>query len=106
MVDYIADYLENIRDRRVFPDKKPGFLRGEIPDSAPVEGENWPTIFKDVESIIMPGLTHWQSPHQHAYFPALNSFPSLLGEMLSDGINCLGFTWVSSARNLVEQVNK
>jgi len=40
-------------------------------------------------------VTHWQSPHMHAYFPALNSYPSLLGDMLADGINCLGFTWVT-----------
>ena len=42
-----------------------------------------------------PQVTHWQSPYMHAYFPALNSFPSLLGDMLADAINCLGFTWVS-----------
>lgn len=41
-------------------------------------------------------LTHWQSPHMHAYFPALNSPASLLGDMLADGLNCLGFTWASS----------
>ena len=48
----------------------------------------------------MPGVTHWQSPYMHAYFPALNSYPSLLGDMLADGINCLGFTWVSSGSGL------
>lgn len=42
----------------------------------------------------MPGVTHWQSPHMHAYFPALNSPASLLADMLADAINCLGFTWV------------
>ncbi|KAK5647194.1 hypothetical protein RI129_002086 [Pyrocoelia pectoralis] len=96
MVDYIADYLKNIRSRRVFPDRVPGFLRLQIPESAPIEGESWVDIFPDVENIIMPSVTHWQSPHMHAYFPALNSFPSLLGDMLSDAINCLGFTWASS----------
>ncbi|XP_073813371.1 histidine decarboxylase isoform X1 [Musca autumnalis] len=96
MVDYIADYLENIRDRRVFPDVKPGYMKNLLPDSAPVEGEEWQSIFDDVERVIMPGITHWQSPHMHAYFPALNSFPSLLGDMLADAINCLGFTWASS----------
>ncbi|XP_037948641.1 histidine decarboxylase-like [Teleopsis dalmanni] len=96
MVDYIADYLENIRDRRVFPDVKPGYMRSMLPESAPIEGENWETIFGDVERVVMPGITHWQSPHMHAYFPALNSFPSLLGDMLADAINCLGFTWASS----------
>ncbi|XP_017783100.1 PREDICTED: histidine decarboxylase [Nicrophorus vespilloides] len=96
MVDYIADYLSGIRDRRVFPDKKPGFMHDILPDSAPVEGESWKDIFKDVEGIIMPGITHWQSPHMHAYFPALNSYPSLLGDMLADAINCICFTWASS----------
>lgn len=94
MVDYIADYLENIRDRRVFPNVKPGYMRNLVPESAPVEGEDWSKIFVDVERVIMPGITHWQSPHMHAYFPALNSGPSLLGDMLADAINCLGFTWV------------
>uniref|UniRef100_A0A182NZH2 Histidine decarboxylase n=1 Tax=Anopheles epiroticus TaxID=199890 RepID=A0A182NZH2_9DIPT len=96
MVDYIADYLQNIRERRVLPDVQPGYMRNLIPESAPLEGERWESIFADVERVIMPGITHWQSPHMHAYFPALNSFPSLLGDMLADGINCLGFTWASS----------
>lgn len=96
MVDYIADYLENIRERRVFPDVSPGYMRQLLPESAPVEGEPWPKIFGDVENIVMPGVTHWQSPHMHGYFPALNSMPSLLGDMLADAINCLGFTWASS----------
>ncbi|XP_018322462.1 histidine decarboxylase [Agrilus planipennis] len=96
MVDYIADYIRDIRKRRVFPDQKPGYLRKKIPESAPVQGEKWSRIFQDIEEIIMPGVTHWQSPHMHAYFPALNSFPSLLGDMLADAINCLGFTWAAS----------
>lgn len=94
MVDWIATYLENIRERRVFPDVQPGYMRNLIAESAPVEGEEWTAIFDDVERVVMPGITHWQSPHMHAYFPALNSFPSLLGDMLADAINCLGFTWV------------
>ena len=57
MVDYIADYLENIRDRRVFPDVKPGYMRELLPDSAPMEGENWESIFKYVEGVIMPGVS-------------------------------------------------
>ena len=45
-------------------------------------------------------ITHWQSPHMHAYFPALNSFPSLLGDMLADAIGCVGFTWVRQSLHL------
>ena len=56
MVDYIADYLETIRDRRVFPDVKPGYMRELVPDSAPMDGEQWETIVKDVDRVIMPGV--------------------------------------------------
>ncbi|XP_034255904.1 histidine decarboxylase isoform X3 [Thrips palmi] len=96
MVDYIADYLENIRSRRVYPNVKPGYLHNLVPESAPLDPEPWEDIFSDVERVVMPGVTHWQSPHMHAYFPALNSYPSLLGDMLADAINCIGFTWASS----------
>ena len=57
MVDYIADYLENIRDRRVFPDVKPGYMRELVNDTAPTDGEDWDCIFKDVERVIMPGVS-------------------------------------------------
>ena len=57
MVDYIADYLETIRDRRVFPDVKPGYMRELLNDTAPMVGEEWDDIFKDVERVIMPGVS-------------------------------------------------
>lgn len=57
MVDYIADYLQNIRERRVFPDVKPGYIRHLLPDHAPEMGEDWDTIFGDVERVIMPGVS-------------------------------------------------
>ena len=59
MVDYIADYLENIRDRRVFPDVKPGYMRALVPEAAPMDGENWENIFQDVERVIMPGVSKY-----------------------------------------------
>ncbi|KAE8617912.1 hypothetical protein XENTR_v10009223 [Xenopus tropicalis] len=96
LVDYICQYLSTVRERRVNPDVQPGYMRALLPDSAPVESESWERIFRDIEDIIMPGVVHWQSPHMHAYFPALTSWPSLLGDMLADAINCLGFTWASS----------
>ncbi|NXL96633.1 DCHS decarboxylase, partial [Tyrannus savana] len=94
MVDYICQYLSNVRERRVTPDVQPGYMRAQLPDSAPMDPDSWDNIFGDIEKIIMPGVVHWQSPHMHAYFPALTSWPSLLGDMLADAINCLGFTWV------------
>uniref|UniRef100_A0A4W4HHH6 Histidine decarboxylase n=1 Tax=Electrophorus electricus TaxID=8005 RepID=A0A4W4HHH6_ELEEL len=96
MVDYIRRYLTEIRERRVILDVQPGYMRTLMPESAPNDPEPWDSILQDVESVIMPGVVHWQSPHMHAYFPALNSWPSLLGDMLADAINCLGFTWASS----------
>ncbi|XP_022817050.1 histidine decarboxylase isoform X3 [Spodoptera litura] len=96
MVDYIADYLENIRDRRVYPSVQPGYLHKLLPKEAPQTPEKWDEIFKDVDEHIMPGLVHWQSPHMHAYFPALTSYPSIMGEMLSSALNVLCFTWASS----------
>ncbi|XP_048187661.1 histidine decarboxylase [Perognathus longimembris pacificus] len=96
MVDYICQYLSTVRERRVTPDVQPGYLRAQLPDSAPDDPDSWDSIFGDIERIIMPGVVHWQSPHMHAYYPALTSWPSLLGDMLADAINCLGFTWASS----------
>jgi hypothetical protein len=56
MVDFIADYLTNVRTRRVFPDVKPGYMRPMIDEEAPRHGEPWDDIFKDIERVIMPGV--------------------------------------------------
>ncbi|XP_058037673.1 aromatic-L-amino-acid decarboxylase [Ahaetulla prasina] len=96
MVDYIADYIEKIEERQVYPDVEPGYLRALIPEFAPETPERFEDILKDVERIIMPGVTHWHSPYFFAYFPTANSFPALLGDMLSGAIGCIGFSWASS----------
>ncbi|KAG8196572.1 hypothetical protein JTE90_003585 [Oedothorax gibbosus] len=96
MVDYIADYLETISQRRVTPNVEPGYLRNLIPSAAPKKAEDWDDIMKDVERYIMPGVTHWQHPRFHAYFPAGNAYPSILADMLSDAIGCVGFSWAAS----------
>lgn len=57
MVDYIADYLENIKQRRVTPDVEPGYLIQLLPKTAPVTGEQWPAIMEDFESKILPGVS-------------------------------------------------
>ncbi|XP_050669178.1 histidine decarboxylase [Leptidea sinapis] len=96
LVDFIADYLENIRDFQVYPSVQPGYLHKRLPTEAPQHPEQWDDIFKDVKDHIMPGIVHWQSPHMHAYFPALTSYPSIMGEMISSALNVLCFTWASS----------
>ncbi|XP_035685126.1 aromatic-L-amino-acid decarboxylase-like [Branchiostoma floridae] len=96
MVDYIADYMEGIEKRPVFPSVKPGYLREMIPDAAPQDPESWQDVQADIERVIMPGVTFWHSPHFHAYFPCANSYPALLGDMLSGAIGCIGFSWAAS----------
>ncbi|KAM4029201.1 aromatic-L-amino-acid decarboxylase isoform 1-T5 [Anomaloglossus baeobatrachus] len=96
MVDYIANYLEQIESRQVFPNVEPGYLRPLIPDSAPEEGETYENIMRDVERVIMPGVTHWHSPYFFAYFPTGSSYPAMLADMLCGAIGCIGFTWASS----------
>eukprot|EP00123_Amoebidium_parasiticum_P016503 comp23463_c1_seq1/m.39189 comp23463_c1_seq1/g.39189 ORF comp23463_c1_seq1/g.39189 comp23463_c1_seq1/m.39189 type:complete len:480 (-) comp23463_c1_seq1:195-1634(-) len=96
MVDYIANYIDTVGDRRVLSDVSPGYLRPLLPESAPEQGESFDKIMEDVEKIIMPGVTHWKSPHFHAYFPATGSYPSYLADMLSGAIGCIGFSWINS----------
>ncbi|KAK4880250.1 hypothetical protein RN001_008396 [Aquatica leii] len=96
MIDYVADYLDNIRDRNVLPLVSPGYLEKLVPSEAPIQGENWRNVFEDVEKLIMPGVTHWHSPNFHAYYPTSNSYPGIVGEILSAGIACVGFSWITS----------
>lgn len=96
MVDYIGDYMENIRDRRVLPTVEPGYIRPLLPDGAPETPDKWQDVMADIEKIIMPGVTHWHSPRFHAYFPTANSYPAIVADMLSGAIACIGFTWIAS----------
>ena len=83
-------------ERRVTPEVEPGYLRPMLPKIAPEKGERWEEIMNDVERAVMPGITHWQHSRFHAYFPAGNSYPSILGEMLSAGLGIVGFSWAAS----------
>lgn len=95
MLKYVIDYHKKIRERRVLPDVKPGFMRKLLPDHAPQTPEKWDQVYKDIERVVMPGVTHWHHPHFYAYFPTANSYPALLADILSDTIACIGFTWAS-----------
>uniref|UniRef100_A0A8D1B3Q4 Aromatic-L-amino-acid decarboxylase n=2 Tax=Sus scrofa TaxID=9823 RepID=A0A8D1B3Q4_PIG len=96
MVDYMADYLEGIEGRQVYPDVQPGYLRPLIPATAPQEPDTFEDILQDVEKIIMPGVTHWHSPYFFAYFPTASSYPAMLADMLCGAIGCIGFSWAAS----------
>ncbi len=96
MIDWIADYLEGVSDRRVTSEVKPGDVRAQLPDHPPTEPEPFDAVMADVDRIIAPALTHWQHPDWFAYFPANTSYPSVLGELLSAGLGVQGMSWVTS----------
>lgn len=92
----VVDYYENITDHSVVSQVEPGYLRKMLPDSPPKEGESWDVIRKDIDSKIVPGLTHWQSPNFFAFFPCPASYPSLLGELYSAAFTGACFNWICS----------
>ncbi|KAJ4801749.1 Tyrosine decarboxylase [Rhynchospora pubera] len=96
VIDFLADYYREIGTYPVRSQVEPGYLRKCIPESAPNQPEPIETILKDVQSHIVPGITHWQSPNYFAYFPSSGSTAGFLGEMLSTGFNIVGFNWMSS----------
>jgi len=93
-LDFIADYLENIRDDEVLPAVEPGYLLDLLPTEMPDKPESWKEVLGDINRVIKPGLTHWQSPNMHAYYPTSTSYPSIVGEMLASGFGVIGFSWV------------
>lgn len=96
MIDWIADYYENIEKYPVLSQVKPGEIKSQLPEAPPSESESMEQIMSDVNSIIMPGITHWQSPNFFAYFPANASGPSILGDLLSSGLGVQGMLWATS----------
>ncbi len=95
-VDWIADYMRNVENLPVLSKVKPGEVRAKLPLHAPACGEPFEAMLRDVSEIILPGLTHWQSPNFFAFFPANNSGPSVLGELLSAGLGVQGMLWATS----------
>ena len=96
VVDWIADYYERVATYPVLSRVQPGEIRAQLPVSPPAQGEPFENLLADVETIILPGITHWQSPAFFAYFPANTSGPSILGELLSAGLGVQGMLWATS----------
>src|SRR6476660_9887435 len=69
VVDWIADYYTRIESLPVLSRAEPGQIRASLPSDPPMQGENFPAILADIEKLILPGITHWQSPNFYAYFP-------------------------------------
>ena len=96
VVDWIADYYERIETLPVLSQVEPGQVRQALPAEAPAEGESFDAILQDINKVILPGVTHWQSPNFFAYFPANASGPSILGDLLSSALGVQGMLWATS----------
>ena len=96
VIDWIADYYEQVDHYPVRSRVQPGEIENSLATAAPVQGEDFAQILRDVEDKVLPGLTHWQSPHFHAYFPANTSGPAILGDLLSSGLGVQGMLWSTS----------
>ncbi len=105
VVDWIADYLTHVGEYPVLAQTAPGDIRQALPDKPPVQPVPMETILADFERIIMPGITHWNSPGFLAYFGITGSGPGILGEMLSGALNVNAMLWrTSPAATELEQV--
>ncbi|NLX96516.1 MAG: aspartate aminotransferase family protein [Rhodopirellula sp.] len=96
VIDWVADYLKNVEQYPVASRVKPGDIRSRLPAEPPANAEPFDSILRDVEEIILPGITHWQSPNFFGYFPSNNSGPSILGELLAAGLGVQGMLWATS----------
>jgi aromatic-L-amino-acid/L-tryptophan decarboxylase len=96
VVDWIADYYSRIESVPVLSRAEPGQVRASLPAQPPVHGEPFETILRDVDRLILPGITHWQSPNFFAFFPANSSGPGILGDLLSSGLAVQGMLWSTS----------
>jgi aromatic-L-amino-acid decarboxylase len=105
-VDWISDYLSHPERRSVLSKVHPGEIRRQLPPHAPEGPESFEAMLRDLDRIIVPGLTHWNHPSFFAYFPTTGSEPGIFGEMVTAAFNVNGMLWRTSpaATELEEHV--
>jgi len=96
LVDWIANYLENVEEFPVVSQVNPGDIKNKLPKYPPQKSEQMSDVFADIDKIIMPGITHWNHPNFMAYFNATSSGPGILAELLIAGLNNNGMLWKTS----------
>ena len=96
LIDWVADYREHVQELPVMSRAEPGDIRAQLPSAPPVEAESFDAIFRDLDNIIVPGLSHWQHPQFYGYFPSNSMLAAVLGDYLSTGLGVLGLSWQSS----------
>jgi aromatic-L-amino-acid decarboxylase len=96
LIDWIADYRATVAGRPVAARTRPGEIRDQLPAAPPESPEDFAGVFRDLEQILLPGLTHWQHPRFFGYFPSNASLASVLGDLLSTGLGVIGLSWQAS----------
>ncbi len=96
VVEWVARYLETIEEHPVQSQVEPGWVRAQLPDVAPEAPEDFGALLADLDRVVVPGLTHWQHPGFHAYFPTGASGPSVLADLVSSGLGVQGMLWSTS----------
>lgn len=96
VVDWIADYHSRIESLPVQSTVEPGGVRGLLPAHPPLAAEGFDGVLRDLESVILPGITHWQHPSFFGFYPANASGPAMLAELLSAGLGVQGMMWATS----------
>jgi aromatic-L-amino-acid decarboxylase len=96
LVDWVADYMGRVAELPVQPKVEPGDVRAMLPSAAPEDPEPFERLVEDLDAVVLPGLTHWQSPGWFAYFPANTSPPSILAELVTAALGAQGMLWSTS----------
>ena len=106
IIDWVDNYLQTLEERRIKSDVRPREVYDALPEHPPEQTEPMSAILQDLNQIIMPGITHWQHPGFHAYFPANSSIESLFAEFITAAIGAQCMIWDTSpaAAELEERV--
>lgn len=96
VIDWIADYLDSIDQRPVLSRSAPGEVRGRLPAAPPAHPEPFADVLRDLDRVVLPGITHWNHPSFHAYFAITGAGPGILGEALTAALNVNGMLWRTS----------
>lgn len=93
LVEWIANYYERIEDFPVLAQVEPGWLKSNLPRTAPETGEDFAAVLGDVEKLILPAVTHWNHPNFHGLFSTSSSSVGIFGEMLAAAFDMKGMLW-------------
>jgi aromatic-L-amino-acid/L-tryptophan decarboxylase len=94
--DWVDDYLRRVGELPVAAQIAPGEVRARLPESAPEQGESFEAMLRDLDEVILPGITHWNHPRFFAWFANTGSEPGILAELLIASLNVNNMTWLSS----------